>query len=123
MTPSPSEPNIEANTINNKLRQDTPMDVQNERDYVDEEGNVVYEVSLGGSRYDTITATRTDDQLLIEAKHVGTDDIDEFSLSLTDELYKGVAHESRTRRTFEDDLQDILQYMGFTLTNNSIASV
>lgn len=99
------------------------MDVQNERDYVDEEGNVVYEVSLGGSRYDTITATRTDDQLLIEAKHVGTDDIDEFSLSLTDELYKGVAHESRTRRTFEDDLQDILQYMGFTLTNNSIASV
>jgi hypothetical protein len=88
--------------------------------FVDQEdGQPIRSVEPVGSRYQEIAVKKLKDGgVEIRAVEHGTEEITEFQATLTDEMYRGVdlQHETR-RRTLDNDIEDVLQLLGYTVTD------
>lgn len=91
--------------------------------FIDEsDGQLIEEVSPVGSRYEVIAVKQLDDGIEVRAIEDGTDRINEFRAALTDQRFRGVAVEDLSRRDIDDDIQDIVHMLGYTLIDKSIKS-
>ncbi|MDB9247502.1 hypothetical protein PN419_00575 [Halorubrum ezzemoulense] len=89
--------------------------------FVDEsDGQPIEEVNPVGSRYETVAVKRLDDGIEIRAIEHGTEEVNEYQASLTEQLFQGVSIDGKGRRNIDDDIQDILHLLGFTLVDDSV---
>ena len=81
----------------------------------EKDGNPIRSVEPVSSRYEKIAVKKLDGCIEIKALERGTEEITDFRVELTDELYRGVAiEEDPQRRALDDDLEDVLHLLGYT---------
>lgn len=85
------------------------------------DGQPVEEINPDGSRFEKIAVKELDDGVEVRARERGTDEVTAFVAESTDELYGGVSVEGTDRRRdIDDDVQDALQLVGYTLVDESV---
>lgn len=85
------------------------------------DGNPIEQFKPQGSRYEVIEIKRTDDGVHIKTQEAGTDKVDEFIASLTDQMYRGVSPDDGTRRRdIDDDVLDALHQAGYVTIDQSV---
>lgn len=86
------------------------------------DGNRIFEVSPLGSRYGVISVKELDNQIKVRTIEDGTEQMDEFCATLTNQSLRGVDPEYRERREIDDDIQDLLHILGYTVVDQDVRS-
>lgn len=89
--------------------------------FVDPDGNPIESIKPEGSRYEQIDIKKTDDEVVVKAKAAGTDEIAEFSATLTGQMFRGVKlDDGRRPRELDEDFRTVLQMVGYQVVDRQI---
>lgn len=90
--------------------------------FVDEaDGFPIEQIRPEGSRFEVVNIKRRDEDIEVRARDGVSEDVVEFTASLTDQLHRGVNVDGpQRRRDIDDDLQDLLHIIGYTVVDTDV---
>lgn len=81
------------------------------------DGSPIESIQPTGSRFERIDIKRRDDTVIVRAQEGGTDTVIEFEAELIEQLFRGVDVKGKRRRDVDDDIQDALQLVGYSIVD------
>jgi hypothetical protein len=81
------------------------------------DGSPIESIKPTGSRFERIDIKRRNDTIVVRAKEGGTDNVVEFEMELIEQLFRGVDVKGKRRRDVDDDIQDALQLVGYSIVD------
>jgi len=81
------------------------------------DGHPIERIRPSGSRYDIIAVKATDTEIVVKAHEGASDSTNSWRFPLQEKLLQAAGIDDQRRRDIDDDIQDAVQLVGYTLSD------